>query len=141
MIGQSCFCSLDGVDFAIDEPTPFSSGWYGLMVWVFGGYPCGQYVDLKLSHEAFVPSLITGERAMADKAYKDPHFIIPNPQNSNQHGFIMSRHETVSRRLKQFLILKDVYRHSLKKHPMIVSAVANVTQLMLQNGHSLFSVI
>lgn len=74
------------------------------MVWVFGGYPCGMYPDLKLTREAFVPSLITGERAMADKGYKDEkHFILPNAQNTNLHGLIMARHETLNRRLKQFL--------------------------------------
>lgn len=113
----------------------------GFMVCVFGGYPCGLYPDLKLSREVFVPSLKTGEQAMADKGYKDPHFILPNPENSELHGLIMSRHETINGRLKSFRILGQVFKHSLQKHPMIVSAVANVTQLMLQNGHPLFSVI
>lgn len=158
--GQSCYCSPDGVDFKINEPKPFSKAWFshkfraaglryevalnirtGYMVWLYGGYPCGLYPDLKLAREAFVPSLTTGERAMADKGYKDAtHFILPIPQNTTRHGLIMSRHETINRRLKQFQILSQVYRHSLKKHPMLVSAVANVTQLMLQNGHPLFSV-
>lgn len=109
-------------------------------MWVHGGHPCGLYPDLKLSREAFVPSLKAGERAMADKGYKDPHFILPNPRIQQQHDLIMSRHETLNRRMKQFEALKQVYRHSLKKHPMIVHAVSNVTQLLLENGHPLFSV-
>lgn len=114
----------------------------GSIVWVYGGYPCGLYPDLKLSREVFVPSLLTGERAMADKGYKDKtHFILPDTQNKSFHNAVMSRHETVNRRFKQFKILQQVYRHSLQKHPMIVHAVANVTQMMLKNGHPLFSVI
>lgn len=159
--GQTCFVTIDGVDFKINEPTPFSSGWYshkfkssglryelalnlrtGFMVWVFGGYPCGLYPDLKLAREAFVPSLRNGEKALADKGYKDEaSFILPNIVTTKEHGLYMSRHETVNRRMKQFQILKQVYRHSLTKHPMVVHAVANVTQLMLKNGHPLFSVV
>lgn len=92
-----------------------------------------------IARETFVPSLLNGERAMADKGYKDrTHFILPDHQNSNFHGNVMARHETINR-FKEFRIMQQVYRHSLTKHPMIVHG--NVIQLMLQNGHPLFSVM
>jgi len=158
--GQTCFTSLDGVDFKIAEPAPFSSAWCshklraaglryevglnirtGDMVWVNGGYPCGLYPDLKLARESYVFSVGVGERTLADKGYKDStFFILPNPENSALHDKVMSRHETVNKRLKQFKILKEEFRHSLHKHPMVFHAVANVTQLMMENGEPLFSV-
>ena len=119
---QTCFVSLDGVDFKILEPAPFNKGWYshkfksaglryevglnirtGNMVWTFGGYPCGLFPDLKLAREAYVHSVERGERTMADKAYKDDtYFILPNNVgNRTLHKLIMSRHETVNKRLKQ----------------------------------------
>lgn len=74
--GQSCFVSIDGVDFEILEPFPFDKLWFshkfhgpglryevglnirtGHIVWAFGGYPCGEYSDLTLSREAFVFSM------------------------------------------------------------------------------------
>lgn len=113
----------------------------GFMVWVHEGYPCGFFPDLKLAREAFVPSLNEGERTLADKGYNDSnYFILPNVYNSKQHKLIMSRHETVNRRLKQFRILKQEFRNSIEKHPIVFHAVANITQLTLMNGHPLFSV-
>lgn len=152
--------SLDGVDFRILEPVPFDPRWFshkfrgpglryevglnirnGNIVWAFGGYPCGEYVDLKLAREAFALAVDDDERAMADKAYSDPLFITPNIRNSNRHKLIMSRHETVNKRLRQFLILKTEFRHDRRKHPMVFRAVANLTQLMMQNGEPLFNVV
>lgn len=151
--GQTCFTSLDGVDFKILEPSPFSPVWFshkfrsaglryelalnvrtGFMVWVNGGYPCGMYSDLRLAREAFVLFLNDGERSLADKVYKDhKYFILPNTYNTKQHNLIMARHE--------IQILKQEFRNAIHKHPMVVHAVANITQVMLMNGHPLFSVI
>lgn len=151
--------SIDGVDFKINEPKPFNPDYFshkfkaaglryelalnirtGLLVWVHGGYPCGTYSDLRLAREAFVLLLDDKERALADKGYKDAtYFILPDDCNGQQHHLIMARHETLNRRMKQFQILKQVFRNDIKKHPMVVQAVANITQIMLMNGHPLFS--
>lgn len=159
--GQTCYVSLDGVDFKILEPIPFETKWFshkfraaglryevglnirsGDMVWAFGGYPCGQYPDLLLAREAFVLALNDNEVAMADKGYKDPLFITPRgTQNDCRHKLIMSRHETVNKRLRQFKILKMEFRHDRQKHPLVFHAVANLTQLMIENGEPLFNVI
>lgn len=160
MYDQTCFVSLDGVDFKILEPMPFNKGWYshkfksaglryevglnirtGNMVWTFGGYPCGLYPDLSLARETYIHSVRRGERTMADKGYKDDaYFILPNDENKTLHKLIMSRHETVNKRLKQFNILKHDFRHEKSKHPMVFHAVANVTQHILQNEQPLFSI-
>lgn len=158
--GQTCFCSLDGLDLKIQEPTPFSPKWFshkfrgpglryeialnirtGEIVWVHGGYPCGLYPDLKLAREAYVLLVNPGELTVADKGYNDAlYFIQKTIRNVRDHGTIMARHETVNKRMKQFKILKNTYRHSLQKHPLVFHAVANLTQLMIQNGYPLFSV-
>ncbi len=158
--GQTCFCSLDGVDFPIEEPTPFSPKWFshkfrgpgiryeiglnirnGGMVWTHGGYPCGQYPDLTLAREAYTSSVNPGELTVADNGYNDAiYFIQKTARNFQNHGTIMARHETVNKRIKQFKILKHRYRHGLEKHPSVFHAVANLTQLMIENGHPLFSV-
>lgn len=157
---QTCFCSLDGVDFKILEPQPFNPLWFshkfkgpglryevglnirtGDMVWAFGGYPCGEYTDLKLSRELYVLSINHGEKTLADRGYKDDKFfILPNNQNIILHHQIMARHETVNKRLRHFQILKQTFRNDLSKHPMVFHAVANLTQLMIENGEPLFSV-
>lgn len=157
--GQTSFCSLDGLDLKIQEPTPFSTKWFshkfrgpglryeialnirkGEIVWVHGGYPCGLYPDLKLAREAYVDLVNPGERSVADKGYNDAiYFILKTARNARDHSTIMARHESVNKRMKQFKILKNTYRHSLEKHPLVFHAVANLTQLMLKNGYPLFS--
>lgn len=161
VLGQTCFCSLDGVDFKIREPVPFSRLWYGhkfkaaglryeiglnirngSMVWVNGGYPCGEYPDLKLARESYVLSVNHGEKTIADKGYNDQNFfIIPNNANTELHDKIMSRHETINKRMRQFQILKQTFRHNKSKHPMVFHAVANLTQPMIDNGEPLFRVL
>lgn len=156
---QVCFCSLDGVDFQIMEPTPFSVQWYshkfkgpglryeigicintGDIVWVNGGYPCGCYSDLKLAREGYTDAVNIGELTMADKGYNDPnYFILPTSSNSDAHNLVMARHETVNKRIRQFNILKNVFRNSIHNHQNIFFAIVNLTQLMIENGNPLFS--
>ncbi len=158
---QSCFCSLDGLDLPILEPTPFSPKWFSHkfrgagvryeialnirtedIVWTNGGYPCGEFPDLKVAREAYVLSVNPGELTVADRGYNDALFFIQKTaRNYEDHGIIMARHETVNKRVKQFKILKYTYRHSLEKHPLVFSAVVNVTQLMLKNGFPLFKAL
>lgn len=158
--GQTAYVSLDGVDFKIDEPKPFSRLWYshkfkpglryeiglniraGHIVWSFGGYPCGEFPDLKLSKELYVPSVKKGEKTLADQGYKDSNFfILPNIRNKLAHSRIMGRHETVNKRIRHFLILKKTFRHDRAKHPMVFHAVVNITQIVLENGEPLFEAI
>lgn len=151
---------MDGVDFRINEPGIFSPKWYshkfngpgiryeiglnirtGEIVWKNGGYPCGEFSDLELARESYTGFVDQGEMTLADKGYRDNHFfILPNETNNLIHKKIMSRHETVNKRIRQFKILKDCYRHSLNKHPLIFHAVVNITQIMIKNGEPLFNV-
>lgn len=110
-------------------------------MWVHGGYPCGLYPDLKLAREAYVLLVNPGKLTVADKCYNDAIYFIPKTaRNARDHGTIMARQETVNKMIKQFKILKNTYRQSLEKHPLVFHAVANLTQLMLKNGYPLFSV-
>lgn len=159
--GATAFCSLDGIDFKIDEPKPFDPKWYshkfkaaglryeiglnirtGFIVWAFGGYPCGEFTDLKLARELYVRSVNVGEKTIADRIYKDTNFfILPNNQNKKVHKRILARHETVNKRLRHFAILKNTFRHDITKHPMVFHAVVNVTQVILENGEPLFDAL
>lgn len=158
--GQTSYTSIDATDFKIEEPKPFNAKWFshkfrhaglryeiglslrkGHIVWAYGGYPCGDWPDLKLAREAFVDFLDRGERSMADKGYKDEkYFLLPTVRNSKRHKFIMSRHETVNKRLKQFRVLSETYRHKLSAHKYCFHAVVNLTQLSIVYEEPLFSV-
>lgn len=111
-------------------------------MWAFGGYPCGEYPDLTIAREAYVLSVDSNEKTMADKGYKDSiFFILPDDKNKYQHKLIMSRHETVNKRIRQFKILQQTFRNSIKKHPIVFHAVINITQLIIKNEDPLFNII
>lgn len=66
-------------------------------MWKFGGYPAGQYPDLKLARELYVHQVMPLELTLADKGYADDtYFFQPQGTNAVGHKFIMSRHETVN---------------------------------------------
>lgn len=158
--GQTCFVSIDGVDFRINEPSPFNPSFFshkfksaglryevglclrtGHIVWAYGGFPCGAYPDLKIARELFVDFLEPGERAMADRGYNDPtYFLLPDPHNSTRHKTIMGRHETVNKRLRQFNILASKFRHEKSLHEKCFHAVVNLTQITIKKEEPLFSI-
>ena len=56
---------------------------------------------------------------------------------------VLSPHETVNKRMKQFGCLKQVFRHAddlAYKHASAFRAVAVITQLSIDDGEPLFSV-
>ena len=74
MVKPACFVSLDGIHCCpIQEPSPFSAKWYShkfhgpgityevglnirrgvIVFWAYGGYPCGEYPDLKLARQLY----------------------------------------------------------------------------------------
>ena len=162
MDGQTCLVSLDGIHCPIREPAPFSTKWYshkfhgpgvtyevglnirtGNIVWAYGGYPCGEFPDLKLARQLYTTCVDLNEKTIADDTYKDAtYFIYPsgNPESRRQQKLIMSRHETVNSRLKSFNVLNSSFRHKLTKHPLCFHAVVNLTQLMILNGSPLFQI-
>lgn len=57
----------------------------GHIVWANGGYPCGQFSDLKLLRESLL-SVDNGEKTIDDRVYKDQqYFILPNKNNKKLH--------------------------------------------------------
>lgn len=52
----------------------------------------------------------------------------------------MARHETVNSRIKQFAVLTNAFRHDLDLHYKCFHAVANITQLMIENDEPLYQV-
>ena len=155
---------MDGTDFPIYEPAPFNPMWYshkfkgpgvryevavcimtGHIVWVNGPFPCGDWPDLRIARNALVYALGPNELLMADGGYNDGGIFMQTPTGLNDdHSKAMAgaraRHETVNRRFKQFGVLNQRYRHKLEYHGIIFNAIANITQLMLENGMPLFGV-
>jgi hypothetical protein len=84
------------------------------IVWINGSVPSGSFSDLKLARDAYVHMVDEGEKTIADDSYKDPqYFIYPSlrPHSAAKQKEIMSRHETINVRLKQFRVLANKFRH------------------------------
>ncbi len=148
--------SLDGTDFRIREPTHFSKKWFshkfkapGLryeigisivkaeIVWATGGFPCGEWTDLKIAKDLYI-HIAKKEITLADKGYcLKPFFKQPTTSRENK---ILARHEALNGRLKEFAILSNRFRNCLNKHPMVFHAIVNIVQLSISSGEKLFEI-
>eukprot|EP00171_Calliarthron_tuberculosum_P023605 IDg23605t1 len=154
--------SVDGTDFRVHEPTPFSGKWYshkfhsaglryevgialhtGHIVWTNGPFPCGAWSDLRIFRYSMKHALQSGETVIADGTYKDPQCVLPQQSTtlSALHSIARARHETCNRRFKQFGALGQRFRHNLRKHGICFRSVVNLTQLMIENGYPLFALV
>lgn len=144
--------SIDGTDFIINEPSPFSSQWYshktngpglryeigvsilGEIVWVNGPFPAGVQ-DLELFRSKLKPNLRRGEFVLADRGY--PDFLCRTPDNLPSHELgvaaaIRARHETLNGRLKVFSVLRERYRHRKETHVLCLNSIVNITAVVLR---------
>eukprot|EP00474_Spongospora_subterranea_P011215 CRZ11673.1 hypothetical protein [Spongospora subterranea] len=156
-------CYVDGVDFQVFERSTWTKndfshkfGHAGLryeiatalgcskIVHIAGGVPCGLWPDLKLARHCLVPRMIPGEKACADKGYRDGHerFLTSFPRaeatplqrqiNSEIH-LIGARHESINARMKNFGCLSArFFRHGREFHPVCFTACANLVQLLMK---------
>ena len=162
--GSSCKVSVDGTDFRIFEPTPFSPRWFshkfkgpglryevglciqtGDIVWLHGPFPCGDWPDLRIARDALVHVLDEEEYYLADGGYYDGdnYSMTPNglhDYDQRQKAAVRARHETVNKRFKDWMVLERRFRHELHTHGHVLRAVANITQLMMNSGEPLFQV-
>ena len=128
----------------------------GEIVHIKGPFRPGVMNDLKIFRVGLKKKLkFLKERAEADDGYRGEYFFIDLPkdgcfhscpervpcQGCIQHGLkqrLRTRHETCNRRFKSWKILGERYRHELKFHGFVFSAVAVVTQIEIRCGNKLF---
>jgi hypothetical protein len=119
----------------------------GDLVWIQGPYPAGEYPDVKIFNKVLRHFLDPGERVEADEGYaghadkvKCPANPCNPPENLAMQGRVRSRHETLNGRLKNWGILRQVYRHDILRHGDVFRACAVLTQLAIDEGDRLFEV-
>jgi len=156
--------TIDGVDFEILEPYPFSSKWYshkhngpglryeigicirtGWVVSFSGPFECGTWPDLNIFRAILKPKLGPCEHVIADSGYQgDPKVITSRQHKGFEHQLTMNtaraRHETFNSRLKAWGILKQIFRHDINKHHIAFRSVLVIEQMRIQEGHCLFEV-
>lgn len=149
------YVTLDGIDFAIREPTNFSHKWCshklngpgvryevgisignGDVVWASGGLPCGEWPDIKIARDLYIHHTTENEITLADKGYRDLKYF--KQPTTREERVLLARHETLNGRLKNFQILSGTFRNELKKHLSVFHACINIVQLCMQDGEKLF---
>lgn len=159
-IGCTCKITVDGTDFRIQEPTPFSLQWFshkfksaglryevciniqnGWIVLVNGPFAAGAWPDIRIAQNKLVFLLASSEfpyeKALADGGYSDGYQFFETPtgeHNANQKMKLeaRSRHECVNRRFKTWGILQQTYRGDISMHELCFKSVANITQLIIE---------
>lgn len=163
-VGALCLITIDGTDFLIYEPTPWSAKWFshklnhaglryevgvciqtGWIVWINGPYPAGDWPDLNIARDGVCDALAPDEIFLADGTYADGHGWCDTPtgqENADQwmKGKARARHEDINSLLKQFNVLHNCFRHHRTKHGRVFTAVANIVQAKLQLENPTFQV-
>ena len=155
--GSICLVTVDGTDFLIDEPTPFSKKWSshkfgkhaalryeigiciqtGWIVWVNGPYPAGQWPDLAISRDCLNQSLGRKEKFLADGGHRDKHGWSNRSNGCNARQQCMEAvagawHECVNGHFKVFGVFDRNWRQHRKKHGVAFMAAANIVQARIQ---------
>ena len=163
--GSQCLLSVDGTDFRINEPSPFSRLWYshkfnhaalryevaiciqtGEIVWINGPFAAGAWPDINIFRGWLKKYLLPGERVEADGGYQGDDMVDGPEELARNMGqymdkfIVRARHETVNARFKQFNALQQTFHHSKDKHAYVFNSVAVITQLAILNGEPLFDV-
>ena len=158
---KSCFCSVDGVDFVICEPSPFNSKWFfhkhkgpGLRyevaigmnesnaVWASGPFACGSNTDLMIFRRGLKNMLRRHEKVLLDDGYRDTKCIRHNDCDESEvqfHSRVRSRHGTFNQSLRNFSSLRNRFRHNVEKHYSVFYAVLRVVQIDVFAEHPLFT--
>lgn len=113
------------------------------LVSIHGPFPCGSHSDLRMFRLGLKAALACGEKVIADGGYRDEKCVLGDDVDCDQRAIlstVRARQETVNGRFKQLFILGHRFRHNISMHSFCFHAVANVTQLMIENGEPLFSV-
>ena len=154
--------SVDGTDFPIQEPSPFSKKWYsykfngagiryevgiliqtGWIVWLNGPFPAGCYNDRQIAEDTLHLALAPGEMYLGDRVYYGKktarqyavtnHTRFARSDREYDRSLCRARHECINSRFKKFEILKREFRHHcIQKHKLVTYAVANILQVQME---------
>ena len=96
----------------------------GDICWVSGPYVAGKWPDIKVFRDSLMSRLEKGERVEADDGYigeypqwvKCPKGLADLEETEFMQQRWRNHQETAYKRLKQFGMLKQRYRHGLRMH-------------------------
>jgi len=122
----------------------------GRICWINGPFACGLYNDWKIFNEfGLRQQLENNERVEADNGYRagDPEYCKTpygplHDQRKERQGVrrrVMGRQEAINKYMKDWKVLKEIFRHDMKKHSNVLHAVAVICQVKIDNRQPLYS--
>ena len=83
-----------------------------------------------------------GKRVEADKGYQgEPFYICVPDDNNDAQKMAQAWYETANARFKQWKCLDNPFCHKAGLHKYVFQAVAVITQMQINNGEHLFTVV
>ena len=155
---------MDGTDFKVNEPSPFSWKWHsqkvnhaglrcevgvcvqtGYVVWINGPCAPGHWPDVNIARDFLHQALDPDELCLADGTCRDGHGWCETPTGENNDDQCMKevarcRHEVINGWFKKFGCLSQCFRHHRTKHGRVFTAVANIVQAKIQLENPPFQV-
>jgi hypothetical protein len=115
------------------------------VVWKNGPFPCGSFPDIKIARRDLVPSLLPGEKYVADRGDRDGRVYADTPTGYNNpskrmKSIVRARDETFNSRLKKSKVLSTTYSSERDTRYLVFHAIANILQVEIVLGYNLYSV-
>jgi hypothetical protein len=154
---------VDGTDCKIGEPTDWDKTWFshkfkgpavkyevavciekGHIVWTNGPFR-GSVNDLKIFKSDLANRVPPGKIVIADKGYRSIAFAstpndLDSPDVMDYKKRVRARQESVNKRLKDFKVLKETFRHPRHKHKAVFEACAVIVQNNIEVDSPLFTI-
>lgn len=113
----------------------------GNIVWVSPPYR-GSINDKTIFRQGLHHHLPEGYLAIVDKGYSGRKFAPISELDSQEVIFfkkrVLSRHETVNKRIKDFSVTSTKFRHGVAYHDACFHAVATICQYSIETDEPLF---
>ena len=114
------------------------------VAWIRGPFEASTH-DITIFRGELLGQIPEGKLVIGDSGYQGEDVVaVANEFDSDDlkrfKRRARARQESFNGRLKVFRILLGTYRHSLEKHPIVVTALAVIVQFDMENGNPLFEV-
>ena len=106
------------------------------IIWVSGPCPCCPYSHVWIFREGLKTNLRVDKLVISVNGYTDVQCIQSPRAHHPSHKIlrlIRARHEIMNKRLKQFRVLEQRFRHGKSLHHYCFFAVLQITQLILDD--------
>lgn len=115
------------------------------LVWIKGPFKAGTN-DISIFRKLLIHMIPKGKKLIGDSGYRGEPEIIATASTYNSASLknfkkrARARHEDFNGQIKKFAILSTTFRHNLKLHKTVFTAVSVLVQYDVENGNVLMDI-